>query len=55
MNINILFFSLHQRLEVELSEAQQLALCLDDRIHDNVTQASTLQQLTARSGFCFIP
>lgn len=41
-------FVVLQRLQGELSEAQQLALCLDDRIQENVGNAHILQQCAAR-------
>ncbi|XP_052239234.1 coiled-coil alpha-helical rod protein 1-like isoform X3 [Dreissena polymorpha] len=39
-----------QRLETEVSEAQQLALSLDDRIQENVCSAERLKQFTASVG-----
>ncbi|XP_053390441.1 coiled-coil alpha-helical rod protein 1-like [Mercenaria mercenaria] len=35
------------RLQLELSEAQQLALCLDDRVQENVQNAQLLQEFAA--------
>ena len=37
-----------QNLQRELSEAQQLALCLDDKIQENVHSAETLQAFAQR-------
>ena len=37
-----------QKLQTELSEAQQLALCLDDQIQGNVQQTKALHQATDR-------
>ena len=37
-----------QTLQLKLSEAQQLALCLDDKIQENVECAKTLQAVAER-------
>lgn len=44
---NYMYLFMSQKLIGELSEAQQLALCLDDRIQDNVTSAQFLQDFAA--------
>ena len=41
-------FTVLQKLQMELSEAQQLALCLDDRVQENVHNAQMLQEFAAR-------
>ena len=37
-----------QTVQLKLSEAQQLALCLDDKIQENVECAQTLQAVAER-------